>query len=303
MTEPRRPAGPGCCVLCGADEWALIYPASARGVAGIDEFSCTTSAVSVHDDIVECRTCGLRSSVPLLDPAAIIERYQAVVDDEYLAEQASRRETFDWLLDRLEEHHDGGRRLIEFGSNVGLFLSVAKARGWDEVGIEPSNWAVETGRKQFGVNLHQGTIEASDHPSASFDAGVLLDVLEHLVDPGLALGRLADLIVADGLLLLSTVDVKSLHSRTRGKRWPWYIRSHLHYFSNETLGALLEASGFEVLYVANVPRSFRASYILRKGGWSESWWGRGAQRLLGVVNPRIPTGWLGDIKVVVARRS
>src|SRR5205823_5071503 len=108
--------------------------------------------------------------------------------------------------------------------NVGLFLDVARESGWEARGYEPSRWAVELGRERFGVDLRQGTLEELDEPPRSADAVVLLDVLEHLVDPLAALRRIRQLVDDDGLLTLSTVNISSLHARLRNGRWPWLIR-------------------------------------------------------------------------------
>jgi len=288
------------CVLCGASDWRLIYPRTANDPVATSEFACTTSAVSLHDDIVDCAVCGLRSSVPKISDEEIIQNYREVVDQEYLSEEAARRETFQWIVDIMDEFAVGERSLVEFGSNVGLFLDVASNSGWKALGVEPSRWAVEEGRARFGVDLNEGTVESYEIPIEP-GAVVMLDLLEHVTNPAAVLDRIGDILNATGILVLSTVDTGSLHSRARGARWPWYIRSHLHYFTRNSLTQMLHAAGFELIEWRDVPRSFRLSYILHKGGWETTWFGRMARRLTRWFDPRIPAGWLGDIKLVVAR--
>jgi 2-polyprenyl-3-methyl-5-hydroxy-6-metoxy-1,4-benzoquinol methylase len=289
------------CVLCGSREWHLRYPRTASGPVDVSEFACTTSAVSIHDDIVDCVRCGLRASVPTIADDEIIQNYKDVVDEEYLSEEAARRETFGWILDRMASYAVGGNELLEFGSNVGLFLSVAKGRDWEATGIEPSRWAVDVGRDRFGVNLEQGIVE-DYRADGTADAVVMLDVLEHVTDPMAVLHRIEKLVGPNGMLVLTTVDTRSLHSRLRRGGWPWYIRSHLHYFTHGTLTQMLRRAGFEMAEWSNVPRDFKASYIIHKGGWEDRWWGKAIRSGSRVVDPKIPAGWLGDIKLVVARR-
>jgi hypothetical protein len=288
------------CVLCGASDWVLIYPRTAYGPVATSEFACTTSAVSVHDDIVDCAVCGLRSSVPRISDEEILQNYQDVVDEEYLSEEAARRETFRWIVDIMDEFGVGERSLVEFGSNVGLFLDVATNSGWKALGVEPSRWAVEEGRARFGVDLNEGTVESYDvliEPGAV----VMLDLLEHVTNPAVVLKRVGEILDRTGILVLSTVDTESLHSRIRGARWPWYIRSHLHYFTRDSLTRILRAAGFEMVEWRDVPRSFRLSYIVHKGGWDGTRFGRVARWITRWSDPRIPAGWLGDVKLVVAR--
>ena len=305
---PRRRApmlgvGPArslTCLLCGSPEMMLIYPANVTGDVPVSEFACTTGALSQHDDIVQCPRCGLVSAVPTLDRSEIIENYEQVVDEQYLREEESRRELFSWFVDALEAYVVPGRRLLEIGSNMGLFLSVAAKAGWDARGVEPSKWAVDEGRKRFAVNLEQGTLETIDEGKKS-DIVVMLDVLEHLVDPLEGLRKARRLTEDDGLLVLSTVNLSGLHARLRKERWPWFIRSHLHYFSEETLHSMLEAAGFRMVEWDIVPRSFHLSYITYRATSSHAGLGTLAEKAAKIADPKVPVGWLGDITFIAAR--
>jgi 2-polyprenyl-3-methyl-5-hydroxy-6-metoxy-1,4-benzoquinol methylase len=193
-----------------------------------------------------------------------------------------------------------GRRLLEIGANMGLFLSVAAERGWDVSGIEPSAWAVEQGRERFGVDLRQGVIETLDVPPGSVDALVMLDVLEHLADPAEALRRMRPMMAGQGVLALATVNVDSLHGRLRGGDWPWFIRSHLHYFRPATLTKMLSDAGFEAVEWSVVPRSFHMSYLLyRAAGVMPG--SKLAEAAVRFGDPKIPVGWIGDVTLTIAR--
>ena len=183
----RGPLSVARCVSCGNERMHLRYPATTAGDVPIEEFRCTTSALGIHDNILECPRCGLLSSAPTLRGDEIVARYEEVVDEEYLSEEEQRRELFGWVSEQLDSFYVPGKRLLEIGANVGLFLAVAGERGWEATGIEPSAWAVEQGRTRFGVDLRQGAIETVDVEAGSVDALVMLDVLEHLADPAEAL--------------------------------------------------------------------------------------------------------------------
>jgi 2-polyprenyl-3-methyl-5-hydroxy-6-metoxy-1,4-benzoquinol methylase len=278
----------------------LRYPATAEGEVQGEEFRCTTSALGLHDDILECPRCGLLSSRPTLRPEEVIHGYEEVVDEEYLLEEQERRGLFRWIAGRISDYPVRGRRLFEVGANVGLFLAVAEEFGWEPSGIEPSGWAVGEGRGRFGVQLEQGTVESLDLPSASVDVLVMLDVLEHLHDPSAALSRIRDSMDEEGLLALSTVNVESVHGRFRGGRWPWFIRSHLHYFRPATLCAMLARAGFEVVEWDVVPRSFHLSYLVERAGDTLPG-SKVAEAISRRIDPEIPVGWIGDVTLVLAR--
>ena len=289
------------CVLCGNGEAVLIHPSTADGAVQPSEFSCTSDALSRHDDIVQCRACGMVSSVPALAPEEVLRTYEEVVDETYLTEERGRRDLFGWLLASMEAYHLRGRRLLELGANVGLFLHAAQGRGWDGTGFEPSRWAVDVGRDRFDVDLRQGALEDLPADLTDADAVVLLDVLEHVVDPVAALRRLREAVRAEGLLTLTTINVSSVHARVRGAGWPWFIRPHLHYFSPQTLHATLRLAGFRPVEFAVVPRTFHLSYIAGRLATSSPALARATRRAAEVLDVRLPVGWLGDIVLVHAR--
>lgn len=296
----RGPLSVARCVSCGSDRMHLRYPATTTGDVPVEEFRCTTSALGIHDDILECPRCGLLSSQPPLRPDEIVARYEEVVDEEYLAEEEERRELFGWVSERMDGYYVPGRRLLEIGANVGLFLAVAAERGWEAWGIEPSAWAVEQGRERFGVDLRQGAIETLDVEPCSVDALVMLDVLEHLADPAEALRRLRPMMAPQGLFALATVNVEGLHGRLRGGDWPWFIRSHLHYFRPTTLTKMLSDAGFEAVEWSVVPRSFHMSYLLHRAGGIVPG-SRLAEAAVRLGDPKIPVGWIGDVTLTIAR--
>jgi 2-polyprenyl-3-methyl-5-hydroxy-6-metoxy-1,4-benzoquinol methylase len=299
----RRPRGKmviATCAFCGNARMMLRHPANTAGETPTEEFRCTTSALGQHDDILECPRCGLLSSLPTLSESEILDRYRDVVDEEYLDEEDARRDLFRWITEQMTAYAVRGRALMEIGANMGLFLSVAGAAGWDCVGIEPSAWAVAQGRERYGVDLRAGTVESLDQSAGSADAIVMLDVLEHLNDPLGALRRLRPTIDEEGILVLSTVNVESVHGRARGAKWPWFIRSHLHYFAPATLIAMLQEAGFEVVAWDVVPRSFHLSYLLHRAAGTFP--GSGVMEAVATkVDPSLPVGWTGDVTLVVAR--
>jgi 2-polyprenyl-3-methyl-5-hydroxy-6-metoxy-1,4-benzoquinol methylase len=301
---PKPAAGPAVaqrCVLCGAPSMTLVLPANATAPADVAEFSCTSNRLAEHDDILRCDRCGMVSSRPPLDRAGLVELYAASEDEDYLAEADARRELFGWVLDRMGCYALGGPRLLEAGANVGLFLRVAGEHGWTARGVEPSRRAVAEGRRRFGVDLVEGTVEDIADEPGSADAVVMLDVLEHLADPVAALAGLRRVVTGEGLIALTTINSESLHARLRRGAWPWYIRPHLHYFTPTTLRKTMERGGFDMIDYRLVPRSFHLSYVAARGGGNLGALGRAGAAVARTWDPRLPFGLLGDVVLAVGR--
>jgi SAM-dependent methyltransferase len=289
------------CVLCHGPWMERVLEANTTAPADVTEFSCTSSRLAEHDDILRCPQCGMISSRSALQREELVDMYASSEDVTYMTEADGRRQLFGWVLDRIDAYALGGRRLFEAGANVGLFLDVAGARGWQARGVEPSRRAVAEGRRRFGVDLAEGTVEAIDPAAGVADAVVMLDVLEHVVDPVAALRALRRVAADDGLLVLTTINCESLHSRVRRGSWPWYIRPHLHYFTPVTLRSTMERGGFDMVDYRIVPRSFHLSYVVDRGRDNLGLAGRLGAGVAGVWDPSLPFGLLGDVVLAVGR--
>ncbi|MDH4147932.1 MAG: bifunctional glycosyltransferase/class I SAM-dependent methyltransferase [Acidimicrobiia bacterium] len=291
------------CPTCGPVRHALVYPSTVDPNETVvpDEFTCTSDRVNHHDDIAQCTSCGILRALPNLTGDDIAELYEGTEDVVYLEQEDGRRELFEWVVAKMNDYHRGDKRLIEFGSHIGLFLDSARRGGWTARGVEPSAWSVSEGRARFGVDLCQGTIESVETPSEPYDAVVMMDMLEHVIDPLSALATAKRCLARDGMLVVSTINVDSVHARLRKDRWPWFIRPHLWYYTPETLLAHLDVAGFEAVEWASVPRWFNLSYVLERGRDVLGPIAKLLEPLAARVDPRIPTGWLGDIVVVIAR--
>ncbi|NNC80494.1 MAG: glycosyltransferase [Acidimicrobiales bacterium] len=293
------------CIVCGSPRHRMVYPSNvpAGTAAEIDEYACTSNVISFHDDIVKCERCNIVRSIWQLDQDDIVDAYEQTEDTTYTDQEEGRRELFSWVLERMERYSTDRRRLVEFGSHLGMFLDEAQKKGWEATGIEPSKWAVEHGRELYGVDLRQGTIESAEREEEPHDVAVMLDMLEHVTDPIAALISARDMVAYDGLVAVTTIDFSSVHARIRGKNWPWMIRPHLWYFTPDSLVDVFERSGLEPVEWATVPRDFNLSYVVNKGGENLGMLGRIGALITKVIDPRIPTGLLGDIILVIARPS
>ncbi|MFN8483962.1 MAG: class I SAM-dependent methyltransferase [Anaerolineae bacterium] len=291
------------CNLCGARDARLLYHATA--IPGSDvpsaEFACTSPYLAQYDDIVRCPQCGLIYSVGGLPTDAIMDNYEEVEDPTYLVEEERRREAFGESLALIEKYVRKGR-LVEVGAHVGLFLDVAQRCGWEVMGVEPSRWAVETGCRRFGVDLRQGDLASQHLPDASVDVVATWDVLEHFSDPLGELREMRRILKPGGVVVLTTVNIASVHARVTRGRWPWLMRMHLFYFTPQTLGAMIEAAGFRVERMETQGRIFSLDYLAwRLGQHMPVMQGlRTGVRAAHLGNLSVPVN-LGDILLAVGR--
>jgi SAM-dependent methyltransferase len=160
-------------------------------------------------------------------------------------------------LDRLEAVRAPGS-LLDVGCGTGLFLSVARRRGWDPFGIDDSIEATTYAREQFDLDVWVGDFSEFQAEGRSFDVITGWDIIEHARDPvGLLRGMRACLAPA-GILALSTPNQRNIldvlagsfyrlsGGRVTGPLEKFYLDQHFLYYTPGTLTRSLELAGLEV---------------------------------------------------------
>lgn len=149
------------------------------------------------------------------------------------------------------------RDVLEIGAGSGQTLAYIKTRSprARTFAVEKSPSAAAAARSRVD-HVVEGDIENLELPfaPASFDTILLLDVLEHLVDPWAAIAKLTPLLRQHGSMIASIPNVRyykvSLPLLFRGK---WELqdrgildRTHLRFFVRETAIELMTSSGLQV---------------------------------------------------------
>lgn len=141
----------------------------------------------------------------------------------------------------------GGRTLLDIGCGSGLFLHLARKRGFTPHGMDVSEAAVQLAQRHYALKVRRGSIGDDIWDAGQFDFITLFHVLEHLPDPKAALLYTRKLLKPDGSLIVQVPNAESLQARLFGRRWYGLdVPRHLINFTPRALGLLLGESGFEI---------------------------------------------------------
>jgi SAM-dependent methyltransferase len=206
---------------------------------------------------VRCLDCSLVFANPQLAETLVTDAYRtAETLDVWFdvltspRQESLDREKFAHVLDQLEPFR-GGSRILDVGSSTGLFLSLARERGWAGLGLELSPRAAAYARAELGLDVREQVIADAELADETFDAVTLLSVLEHTNTPLGVLADCARVLRPGGALYVVVPNVESLACRVLGARARTFDgRNHLVYFSPATLTTALERTGFGVHSVA-----------------------------------------------------
>ncbi|MCW1932088.1 class I SAM-dependent methyltransferase [Pararhodobacter zhoushanensis] len=115
-------------------------------------------------------------------------------------------------------------------------------------GVEPDPRAVAVARSR-GLDVREGTAESLPAAirSSLYDLIVFSHVLEHTLDPVLALANARDLLSDNGVMSVEVPNMASEGARRMGPRWRWLdVPRHLNFFTPDSLKACAEAAGLRV---------------------------------------------------------
>lgn len=251
------------CNACGSPYHVEEYPGSNEGHASAS-YRCTSTGHASHGRIVQCLSCGLVYTNPQLAEQEIISLYAQVEDKTYLDNVEGRVQTFTYNLDRIARFLPASGRLLDLGSYCGIFLKIARDRGYDVLGAEPSVWASSYARETFGIPCVTGGIDDLPEDTPEFDIVCSWDVIEHLSDPMGHFKLINQRLRKGGVFAFSTLDYGNWVPRLLGERWPWMMDMHLYYFDQKVMKQMLQQGGFRPVQVQTYCHIVTLDYLLHK---------------------------------------
>lgn len=108
------------------------------------------------------------------------------------------------LFSQIQRLVGSHKRVLDIGSSRGDVAISVSRNGNKVIGLDISSRAVELCH-QRGIEAYRVNIETDPFPGIEpFDAVLLLEVIEHLIDPLPVLRRIADILKPSGFILIST---------------------------------------------------------------------------------------------------
>jgi 2-polyprenyl-3-methyl-5-hydroxy-6-metoxy-1,4-benzoquinol methylase len=233
---------------------------------------CDSSILDIVDaecNVARCRTCGYVFDNPRPVLEELIAFYSRPMQyDSWLAQLQARDRIWKRRLNRLQATKKPGT-VLDVGTGIGQFLSLARGSYTEVYGTEVSSVAVQIAKEKYNLNLLEGTIEDLDIRDRVFDNITLFHVLEHVPDPRSLLKICHSLLSARGILVIAVPnEVVSLRNYVRKLLAAAGLKKsqrvgrfglpritlsadsaevHLSHFTPKVLDRLLRAAGFSVI--------------------------------------------------------
>jgi SAM-dependent methyltransferase len=245
------------CPLCGATEARLRYRLSHSSIltcAGCEHIYLwpMPTEEEIRAMFAQLYTTGDGS-------VAELRSYYGFCYEDYPANPLVQ--LYEKWLDALERHHAPGR-ILDVGCGTGLFLAVARRRGWTPFGIDDCAEATRHAREHFKLDVRTGEFaEFAAAGDVAFDAITMWDIIEHSRAPVDLLATVRRSLGADGIVGVSVPNQRSildlvcgaLYRATGGRVSSplerFYVTQHFSYFTPETLERALDMGGLSTVHI------------------------------------------------------
>lgn len=239
------------CRLCGSKNFYLYY------TLGNDQ----------QFRYYRCRECDL-VNYDLeggLDQEQYAEEFIDPADGNHII-NIHQDDTYDFLKKNI---HSKGR-IFEIGCGNGRVLYLAREDGWEVKGLELSEFLAEKVTERLNMEIEVANfLELNPDPNDKHDLIILRHVLEHLIDPLIAMDKISNLLKPEGKVLMEFPNIQGIDLRVKrllskmGRRKKFaedFVPGHVNEYSKRSYKNLLTKTGFTLLkwetYSSNRRKNF-----------------------------------------------
>lgn len=229
-----------CCV-CGSQDRTLVLDQAVVDVVGI-------GASGYRDLINVCNKCGFFYTAPLLPESVILHYYEAMSNYEHAETNGVRaiedvrqiKRQVELIEKQFPQSFKGNA--LDIGCSIAYGLSLLKKKGWNVLGLDPSDKCIEISKQDLGVEVIKGFFSPKvQFKNSPFDLIILSHVVEHLIYPEEVLRGIRNVLSDEGLVYIEVPNTL----KPNGTK-SYFGFEHINYFTPTSLTNLLQQNGFEV---------------------------------------------------------
>ncbi len=189
----------------------------------------------------------------------------------------------------------GARRILDVGCGNGRFLSLLREFGgaeWELLGVDFDHAAVRQCLAK-GFRSVAARIEDFEGEDGTFDAVVMLQLIEHVEDPGRICERVFALLRPGGVFVVETPNLAGWdYELFKGSWWGHYhFPRHWNLFSTPVLHRLLTDRGFAIERTDQLIST--SAWIISFHNWLlDRGWPEGIVRFFHFQNPLLLAGFV-----------
>lgn len=231
------------------------------------EKKLSVSFLNYEFQFVKCLECGLIYQNPSLERESLNHIYDSLdywdhknsdhtgIDMlnyySYFSENAIRLKTAELRLKMLEVNLNKNSRILDLGTSEGLFLHVAKKRGYKHVyGMDISQPMIEYGKKTYDVDIVNADFEGTWPFETSFDV-ITCFTTANILQPSRVFANIRSNLKIGGYFYFTFCDAERLVSRILGSRLYAYRPTATTVYSRKTIDLYCKNNGLKIIKIWN----------------------------------------------------
>jgi len=213
-------------------------------------------------DFLRCNRCSLVWRNPIPDIPELAAIYKDAYSEESVFSGSTNQESGGYATEQYAKYLAKhvllkGDSILDYGAATGELVAKLIQFGFAAEGYEFSDDARDYCRQNRNIELFQSP---ADIPKLRYRVITLIEVIEHLREPGSTMRDLAGCLKAGGQVFITTPNRNGWRARVEGGRWGEACKKfHLYLFDETSIRNLLRESGF-----SNI-RRIRFTPITRPG--------------------------------------
>lgn len=220
-----------------------------------------------------CGECELLFSPIFYGPDQLEALYGQMPPNMDLVPMAALVKTQKGYFDELKKSSPLKNGYIEIGPDIGIFTeNCSRVGGFDNYWLcEPNKEVAGALAKSVGNNrftIIEDMFGFNQIPNHSAGAAVMIQVLDHLLDPVATLSELREKLLPDAKLLIVTHNEQSFLRKIVGWRWPAFCLQHPQIYNPSSITKLLEKAGYKVKSIEKTRNYFEFSFLLKHLLWA-----------------------------------
>jgi hypothetical protein len=221
-----------------------------------------------------CANCATLYCPVFFKPDQLKDLYASMEDNTAGISLNLMKKTQNGYYKVLKQFSDVRGEYLEIGPDIGLFTERCIKDGqltkyWL---FEPNTsvWPQlsRLAREETAFIISPDMFKLSIVPDHSVNVGIMIHVLDHLLDPAEILKEIRSKLAPNAILICVTHDESSLLAKVMKSRWPPYCLQHPQLYNPCTVRTAMEEAGFEVLTVRKTVNYFPLSYLIKHIFWA-----------------------------------
>ena len=266
------------CPICTNDEKLNIEISSESRAENLDYESLIAYwngffKEKIFFSYARCSECSLLYAPVFYQESQLGQLYMQMAPNMDLVPKDALIKTQRGYFKQLQRYSSLKGGYIEVGPDIGIFTrNCSREGGFNKYWLFEPNRAVV---RELAAAVQGSPYQIIEDmfgfdmiPDSSASVAVMIQVLDHLLDPVNTLNELRGKLAPGAKLLLVTHNEQSLLRKIVGYRWPAFCLQHPQIYSPRSITALLNRAGYEIDSIERSTNYFEFGFLLKHLLWA-----------------------------------